>query len=92
MEPFWALLRPSWAPWRRLGTVLDQSWTMLGVKDAILEPSGAKNSTRQAAGGTGRSPRGSSFGKEPKPTAKGFSTPGTPVMNQQGAADDGKRA
>ena len=29
----------------------------------------------------------SSFGKEPKPKPRGFSTPGTPVMNQQGAAD-----
>ena len=30
---------------------------------------------------------GSSFGKEPKPKPRGSSTPGTPVMNQQGAAD-----
>ena len=41
----------------------------------------------RVAGGTGRSPRGSSFGKEPKPKPRGSSTPGTPVMNQQGAAD-----
>ena len=41
----------------------------------------------RVAGGIGRSPRGSSLGKKPKPKPKGFSTPGTPVMNQQGAAD-----
>ena len=41
----------------------------------------------RVAGGTGRSGRGSSFGKDPKPTPRGSSTPGTPVMNQQGAAD-----
>ena len=41
----------------------------------------------RVAGGTGRSPRGSSFGKEPKPKTRGPSTPGTPVMNQHGAAD-----
>ena len=41
----------------------------------------------RVAGGTGRSPRGSSFGKEPKPKPKNSSTPGTPVINQQGAAD-----
>ena len=38
-------------------------------------------------GGTGRIPRGSSCGKEPKPKTVGFSTPGAPVASQQGAAD-----
>ena len=41
----------------------------------------------RVAGGTGRSPRGSSFWtKEPKPKPRGSSTPGTPVMNHQGAS------
>ena len=35
----------------------------------------------------GPGPRGSSFGKEPKQKPRGSGTPGTPVMNQQGAAD-----
>ena len=41
----------------------------------------------RVASALGRSPRGGSVGKEPKPKTVGSSTPGTPVINQQGAAD-----
>ena len=37
--------------------------------------------------GRAEAPGGVLLEKEPKPKAKGFSTPGTPVINQQGAAD-----
>ena len=37
--------------------------------------------------GWAEAPAGVLLEEEPKPKPKGFSTPGTPVMNQQGAAD-----
>ena len=94
----WSDLEASRTLLGRLGGHLGPSWAnfqaILAVLEAILEPSGAGKTFAttscapfRVAGGTGRSPRGNSFRKEPKPKSEGSSTPGTPVMNQQGAAD-----
>ena len=101
MTPSWAVLDTSWGHLSRLGGhlgrlggILEAILGHLGRLGHHLGPSwGNKGSDGRifgifrVAGGTGRSPRGSSFGKEPKPKPRGFGTPGTPVMNQQGAAD-----
>ena len=102
LGPSWSLLGRTWRyfglSWAVLEAILDHlgrtwrpSWAILAVLEAILEPSGGEKplpSTSgrafRVAGGVGRSPRGSS--KRIKNHQKS-STPGTPVRNQQGAAD-----
>ena len=89
-------LGPSWANLRAI----------LAVLEAILDHLGAIWSRKNLAdhlwailgglsgwpAGRAEAPGGVLLEKEPKPRAVGFSTPGTPVASQQGAADDGKRA
>ena len=65
--------RPSWPYWRPSRP----SWRRFLCSSAAFH----------VAGALGRSLRGSSFGKEPQSKAVGSSTLGTPVINQQGAAD-----
>ena len=84
LRPSWVHLGPSR---RRLGGHLGPSWSRLERKNPLQPPPGIPPGSSRDPGGTGRSARGSSFGKEPKPKPRGSSTPGTPVMNQQGAAD-----
>ena len=79
-----AVLEASWRP----------SWAILAVLEAISSHLGGFFPVVDVVSGpygwpAGRAGAhwGSSFGKEPKPKPRGFSTPGTPVMNQQGAAD-----
>ena len=101
LEASWAVLESSWSHLGRLGAILaaleanlEAIGGHLGRLGGHLGPSwGNKGidilmlASFRVAGGTGRRPRGSSFGKEPKPNPKGSSTPGTPVINQQWAAD-----
>ena len=79
-----AVLEASWRP----------SWAILAVLEAILGHLGAVlgrqlgNSALYGwPAGRAEAHWGSSFGKEPKPKPVKSNTPGTPVMNQQGAAD-----
>ena len=101
VDPLGPSWRPSWTILGGIGGHIGQSWMPYWANVAILEAilsrlggtfgnwamAWASYGSWGGDGGLGRSPRGSSFGKEPKPKPRGSSTPGTPVMNQQGAAD-----
>ena len=95
---YWAVLEASWGHLSRLGGHLGRLGSIL---EAILGHLGAM-SARKTFGnhlwesledppgtpaGRAEAPGGVLWEKEPKPNRKKSSTPGTPVMNQQGAAD-----
>ena len=86
MGPSWGHLGPSWG---RLGSHKGHLETISGPLGPSLSRRKADFSQTlrsiarlsgpfRVAGGTGRIPRGSSFGKEPKPNPKKFSTSGPP--------------
>ena len=98
LEASWAVLEASWGHLGRLGGhlgrlggVLEAILSHLGRLGTILGHLGAEQALTDAVFGW---PAGRAethwrvlLGKEPKPKPKKSSTPGTPVINQQGAAD-----
>ena len=98
LEVSWALLGrlgghvgTSWANLRTilavLGTILshlEAVWSRKNLGDHFWAILGGLSGW---PAGRAEAPGGVLLEKEPKPKPKGFSTPGTPVMNQQGAAD-----
>ena len=94
LEPSW----PSWShlgpSWRHLKAILAVLEAILAVLEASWRPSWSRlgqeiGELRSLAIPAGRAEAhwGGLLGKEPKPKPKKSSTPGTPVINQQGAAD-----
>ena len=84
LEAILAVLEASWRPSWAILAVLEAISSHLGgffpVVEHVEDPPGTPAGRAEAHWG-------SSFGKEPKPKPGWSSTLGTPVMNQQGAAD-----
>ena len=80
-------LEPSWRIFWELGDVLGVLWVVWGREIGELRSWAVLEDPSGWPAGRAEAPGGVLLGKEPKPKAKGSSTPGTPVMNQQGAAD-----
>ena len=87
LDPLWTSSRLSWTLLGELGSHLALLEAILSRHRGFVADVEVVCAAFRVAGALGRSPMGSFFGKEPKPNRKKFSTPGTPVINQQGAAD-----
>ena len=78
---------PTWPSWMPSWAVLEEG---LGIGRRSVRLTGPMGIDRNIYGwpaGRAEADWGVLLEKEPKPKPRGFSTPGTPVMNQQGAAD-----
>ena len=73
-------LGPTWPSWR-------PSWSRLGQEIGELRSFAVVSGPSGWPAGRAEAHWGVLLGKEPKPKPKKSSTPGTPVINQQGAAD-----